>query len=187
MVSAMGTIVRTVAGPCSTIEAVQGDSWQDGRQHGEGYLRLKNTYEDDFEHGRFHGRGFYTPSSGTTYEGDWANDEMDGLGRLTLAASGDILEGQFVYSAQNGFGVRWSKEGEQLRCGVYEQGEFQTERPVPRAMLPFGTILTEPGSTRNTRSPALACHLRVETDRATVFSRCMLPSRFHHAQPRKPT
>ncbi|CDO97548.1 unnamed protein product [Coffea canephora] len=57
-----------------------------------------------------HGKGKYTWSDGTTYEGDWEEGKMTGKGRISWA-SGATYEGDFSGNYLHGFGTFTGSDG----------------------------------------------------------------------------
>jgi hypothetical protein len=83
----------------------QGD-WVQGKEHGHGSkdFAIKDrdseggTYVGEFRNGVFHGQGkrIYTEGvmAGTGYDGEWANGERSGTGKITYP-SGKVYDGEW--------------------------------------------------------------------------------------------
>ncbi|XP_071729866.1 phosphatidylinositol 4-phosphate 5-kinase 7-like isoform X2 [Rutidosis leptorrhynchoides] len=57
-----------------------------------------------------HGKGKYTWSNGTVYEGDWVEGKMTGIGKITWS-SGKVYEGDFCGGYLDGFGTMKYQDG----------------------------------------------------------------------------
>jgi len=80
----------------------------------------KYTYIGQFLHGKMHGIGSLTYHNDNSYEGEWKNDERDGVGKM-IDRDG-IYEGEFKHDTPNGVGVM------KIDRSLYE-GEFVNGNP----------------------------------------------------------
>ena len=67
--------------------AVYEGDWVDGKRHGRGVLTLPcggGRYEGEFRDGRRHGQGTMVSDGSISYTGRWEDDQVCGMGRLTL-------------------------------------------------------------------------------------------------------
>ena len=81
----------------------------DGKAEGQGTAKGSAMYMGQFHLGRKRGRGVKTWTWGDRYEGDFADDYMEGWGVYTWGArslyAGDRYEGQLAKDKRNGYGV----------------------------------------------------------------------------------
>lgn len=86
------------------------------------------TGETDF--GYFSGKGSFAFNTESTYNGDWLNNSLDGIGILNIPIEG-TYEGDFSNSQKNGYGVfTWNDgalyEGEWKKDQMCGQGHYQS-------------------------------------------------------------
>eukprot|EP01031_Cornospumella_fuschlensis_P035517 gene35517-43059_t len=81
--------------------------WNHGKFHGKGRYVYSNgdKYHGDWRDGYKHGYGVYVYAHGDVYEGDWQQDYKHGRGRFE-STQGDVYEGDFVRDQREGFGRR---------------------------------------------------------------------------------
>jgi len=95
--------------------------------------------------GQLHGFGKRVDPNGHLRQGDFVAGKHSGQGRLTLAVSGLVYEGEVADGVASGFGIRWARDGTLLQCGRWEGDALVESRPVPRSRLPFGAHLSAAG------------------------------------------
>jgi len=103
-----------------------------------------STYVGDFKTNESgvicrHGRGVYTEASGEVYDGQWANDKMEGQGKMTMP-NGCVYEGAFANNAYNGKGkYTWSN-------GTVFQSNWQDNTPEASGTFtdPTGIVWCKP-------------------------------------------
>lgn len=129
----------------------------DGKAHGFGAAKGRDTYVGGFQHGLKHGKGRYVwGQGGDVYEGDYLRDEWHGKGRYIWGSHapdpGSIYVGQFRKGKIDGRGVRTyasdsvkkcvKTQGE-ARCVLRREGEFRNGVHFNGpATLADGTTLT---------------------------------------------
>jgi hypothetical protein len=90
------------------------------------YKFMKYRYIGQFLHGKMHGIGSLTYHNDRSYEGEWKNDERDGLGKIITGVDSDGMketyEGEFKNDTPNGVGVM------KIDRSLYE-GEFVNGNP----------------------------------------------------------
>lgn len=97
---------------------------ENGMPNGVGIYKnkhMKYTYIGQFRHGKMHGFGLLTYRNDNSYEGEWKNDERDGLGKMKTDEM--TYEGEFKHDTPNGVGVM------KIDRSLYE-GEFVNGNPV---------------------------------------------------------
>ncbi|MCP4104116.1 MAG: tetratricopeptide repeat protein [Desulfobacteraceae bacterium] len=72
--------------------------WKSPKAYGYGKSVGKNTYEGNFVQGYMHGKGIYTWSDGTFYNGEFENDEAKDVGILFEDVYYWYKMGNFLYS-----------------------------------------------------------------------------------------
>lgn len=97
--------------------------------HGKGkvtfvYDYKKDYYEGNWHNGFMHGSGKYAWKDGSVYEGDFIQGRKEGLGKYTFQ-NGNYYEGFWIKGKQNGVGTFFSKNDEQIKKGIWENGVFQ--------------------------------------------------------------
>lgn len=86
-----------------------------------GQIRFETgTYYGETDFGYFTGDGVFDFASGTEYNGQWSNNEMEGLGVLNIPSEG-VYKGGFSGSLKNGEGTFTWNDG-----AVYE-GEWEND------------------------------------------------------------
>ena len=98
--------------------------FMNGKSHGPGNAQYPDgsTYKGDFAIGLRHGKGVYVfaGGKGKTYAGEWVNDKMNGMGKLTYGEHGIYSfhehEGQFVNDLRHGQGIMKFKLRHNLTC-----------------------------------------------------------------------
>ena len=108
---------------CVVEDSDIGDSYsgdcQNGKAHGFGVAKGRDTYRGNFIDGKTHGHGVYTWDSGSRYEGNWVNGKRTGHGVHTWA-NGDRYEGNFVNGKRTGQGVYTWGSGSRYEGDRYE-------------------------------------------------------------------
>ncbi|MGF0008566.1 MORN repeat-containing protein [Eubacteriales bacterium SGI.150] len=94
----------------------------------------QGTYEGNTDFGYFIGKGTFSFTTGSLYNGDWENNQMKGVGTLKNPSEGEY-SGSFLNSQKNGFGTYiWSDQtvyrGEWKNDQMWGQGEYQTSDGV---------------------------------------------------------
>lgn len=88
----------------------------DGKAEGRGTAAGIAAYTGEFHLGKKQGKGVKTWARGDRYEGDFADDYMEGWGVYTWGAkslfAGDRYEGQLARDKRNGFGLYTWGSGE---------------------------------------------------------------------------
>ena len=82
----------------------------------------KDHYEGDLVNGVREGRGKMTFASGNTYNGQWKNGMMHGLGEFVFAGTGERYVGEFVNGAYNGQGKLYYPSGH-VYDGSFSRGK----------------------------------------------------------------
>lgn len=116
-----------------------------GNAQGQGTKYRADGSEEasgEWHNGELHGRGKMS-LNGDSYEGDFVDGEMIGLGTYTYA-DGRVFEGEFHGSA-NGFGIQWNREGEIVKCGRWVDDELVEFCPVPHSKILVGAHLSAAG------------------------------------------
>lgn len=75
--------------------------WRDGAS--------EQRYQGEMRDGRMNGRGIYTFSNGDRYEGEFKNDDFDGIG--TLVEGDSRYEGEWKSGKRNGRGMMIMPDG----------------------------------------------------------------------------
>ena len=87
-----------------------------------------SIYTGLWKNNDMHGQGVYTyrkESNLDRYEGNFKNDNFDGLGTLYWK-NGDRYEGNFVKGQQNGFGIKYAANGSIIYKGEWKNGKLVT-------------------------------------------------------------
>jgi hypothetical protein len=92
-------------------------------------LSVYSEYRGDLANGRPHGFGSITVETGLSYEGEWKNGLMEGVGALRLP-NGDEYAGDFLAGRPHGSGRYAAADG-----SVFE-GAFRDGHRVPLGVLP---------------------------------------------------
>ena len=95
-----------------------------GHPHGRGimvYEEPGRTYEGDWRHGRWNGRGRATFGNGDTYEGEYIRGERHGQGRYEWK-DGRVYEGEFRENKRHGRGKFTWPNGAVFE-GLFENGK----------------------------------------------------------------
>lgn len=71
-------------------------------------------------------------ANGDTYEGDFENGIMQGLGKL-VKANGDTYEGSMLGGQKHGYGVMIYANGTATQGGIWEKNEFVRVCDPPEA------------------------------------------------------
>ena len=105
--------------------------YKDGKRHGQGiYYYLANNknkgdiFVGEFKDGDFNGQGTYTWANGSKYVGEYKDDKMHGQGTYTWE-DGIKDVGEFRNDMLNGFAIRYDKNGNILKEGIWKDDEFQ--------------------------------------------------------------
>eukprot|EP00475_Leptophrys_vorax_P024502 TRINITY_DN3381_c0_g2_i1.p1 TRINITY_DN3381_c0_g2~~TRINITY_DN3381_c0_g2_i1.p1 ORF type:complete len:872 (+),score=223.03 TRINITY_DN3381_c0_g2_i1:27-2642(+) len=100
--------------------------------------KVIQVYEGRFYKGNLNGKGKMTwPETGKEYVGDFKDDEIDGMGKLTLP-SGRIYECQFVKGAAHGGGVlTFPADPENGSVGRVYRGQFVDGDMCGRGVMTF--------------------------------------------------
>ena len=123
--------------------------WKNNKQNGQGTASFPNgdKYIGEFEDGQFHAKGTYTFAdgeqyvgehkdgkrngygtstyvSGNKYVGEYKNGKRNGQGTFTFA-NGAKDVGEFRNGKLNGFAIRFDKNGNILKEGIWKDDEFQ--------------------------------------------------------------
>eukprot|EP01118_Nematostelium_gracile_P010041 TRINITY_DN3421_c0_g1_i2.p2 TRINITY_DN3421_c0_g1~~TRINITY_DN3421_c0_g1_i2.p2 ORF type:complete len:235 (-),score=61.13 TRINITY_DN3421_c0_g1_i2:21-725(-) len=80
-----------------------------------------STYEGEYKDDNRNGLGTYHYKNGSKYVGNWTDGKRNGQGKETYA-SGDIYEGEFKDGARDGIGQYWYFNGS-LYVGQWSGGE----------------------------------------------------------------
>lgn len=95
---------------------------ESGVPHGSGkitYSGTSDTYEGEFFHGTFNGKGKYTWADGSSYTGDWVSGKRHGEGTYVWA-DGAVYTGAWVENERTGKGrLTW-------KDGSYYDGDWQS-------------------------------------------------------------
>lgn len=76
--------------------------------YGKDDQNQRHHYEGDIEKGLRHGRGTIVWTHGCTYDGEWKNDIMDGMGTMRWPSLGQTYRGQFFKNMMHGLGrMEW--------------------------------------------------------------------------------
>ncbi|MEO5350302.1 MAG: hypothetical protein H7836_11735 [Magnetococcus sp. YQC-3] len=94
----------------------------DGKAHGQGIAKGKNTYSGNFYKGKMHGKGEIKFSNGSTYYGDVVFGNITGKGKMTTV-DGRIYVGDFVRGKYDGYGEESFPNGIKY-FGQYHNGLF---------------------------------------------------------------
>jgi hypothetical protein len=119
----------TYAGPC-----------RDGLAEGEGEARGTAEYRGGFRAGTKHGQGVKAWPNGDRYEGRFAEDKREGLGKYTWGTGpwrGESYEGPYVNDKRHGEGVyRWPS-GDVYKGAFVEDAIVGYATPMMLARLKF--------------------------------------------------
>jgi hypothetical protein len=97
--------------------------FRDGVYHGSGcYLDATagTKFVGQWDHGRKHGHGRQTWSSGQSYTGNYRLGQRHGYGRMVYA-DGTVYAGGWSKSLRHGYGIRLSAKDVVLHCGLWER------------------------------------------------------------------
>ncbi|XP_052260707.1 MORN repeat-containing protein 2-like isoform X3 [Dreissena polymorpha] len=101
------------------------------------------------------GRGVHSTTDGSVYDGEWADDKMNGVGKLTHH-SGAFYAGEFVNNQFHGRGVyTWPNESS------YE-GDFVENKLEGKGNFTDTEQQTWTGQFRYMAAPGLHFHLRLQ-------------------------
>ncbi len=109
------------------IEFEDGDTYdgefEDGKFEGKGKLIYENgdVYEGEFEDGEKSGKGTYTWKDGDKYEGEWMKDSMSGQGKYYFAAY-EYLTGYFSKNEPSS-DLKYTKNDKTINV-EYENGSY---------------------------------------------------------------
>ena len=102
----------------------EGDVDEKGKRHGKGKMTYNYgvIYDGNWENDEPNGMGKYSyPNGGATYEGEFKNGEFSGHGVYKSPSQGMIYRGEFKNDRRNGMGFVYSKGGT-----LY--GKFENDR-----------------------------------------------------------
>ena len=105
--------------------------WKDGNRNGQGtYYYLENNefkgdiYVGEYKDGKMNGQGTYTYAEGHKYVGEYKDGLRHGQGIFTWA-DGAKEVGEFRNGMLNGFAIRYDRNGNILKEGIWKDDEFQ--------------------------------------------------------------
>jgi hypothetical protein len=79
-------------------------------------------YDGDWQNGLRHGHGIFHQANGTTYEGQWVNDQQSGAGKLVTEVSAKFeYDGQWANGKRNGIGIS-------IDCYEQYEGQFENNK-----------------------------------------------------------
>ena len=94
-------------------------------------LRNGDKYVGEFKDGKFNGQGTWTTPNGEKYVGEFKDDKRNGQGTYTWP-NGRKYVGDFAAGGENGLGVSFAADGSVIHAGIWENGQFVRDAPVPR-------------------------------------------------------
>ena len=112
-------------------------SWKDDVYHGQGTYTWPGgqKYVGSFRAGKRNGQGTHSWPGGKTYVGSWrAGDYQEGTinGQGTYTYLDGIKDvGEFRNGKLNGFAIRFDKNGNVLKEGIWKDDEFQYAKKQP--------------------------------------------------------
>ena len=100
--------------------------WKDNQMNGQGimYYPSGDTYIGGYKEAKRNGHGTYNFANGEKYEGKWNDGDYHGQGTYTFA-TGTKDVGEFRNGKLNGFAIRYDKNGNILKEGIWKDDEFQ--------------------------------------------------------------
>lgn len=82
-----------------------------------------NMYIGIYKHNRRSGRGVFYYKDGSIYDGEWAKDKKNGMGRLYMRTDGTVYEGEFRDNEYHGQGTFYYADGLRYE-GSFRDGQF---------------------------------------------------------------
>ena len=100
--------------------------FKDNKKDGQGIYAYANgeKYVGEYKDDSIHGQGTYTWSNGAKYVGEYKDGKRHGQGAYTWA-DGRKDVGEFRNDLLNGFAIRYDRNGNILKEGIWKDDEFQ--------------------------------------------------------------
>ncbi|KDO24818.1 hypothetical protein SPRG_09651 [Saprolegnia parasitica CBS 223.65] len=104
----------------TTLYSYDGE-YERGVPHGYGLERKKLAkYAGEFQHGKKEGHGRMVWPNGDSYDGQWRDGRMGGLGKLVRAIDGSSYDGHWVHGLRHGRGKAIGPD--EVYDGLWKEG-----------------------------------------------------------------
>ena len=121
--------------------------YKDDKRNGQGTLTSASgtKYVGGWRDDKRNGQGTFTSADGAKYVGEYRDDKRNGQGTLTFA-SGNKYVGEFRDDKSHGQGTSYTRDGEAIRNGVWQGGDFVAANNLPRSVPSLPQISGAPGT-----------------------------------------